>query len=173
MAQLTFIRRSLKSLQGALDDSAAGLSHAQAHWRPTGGGNHIAFILWHYSRTVDNIVRFVVQRKPTVWMEGKWDERFGLDSRAQGTGMEPEKAAALTILDLPAFRSYMGQVWQEADRYLETVSDGDLERKLTVRPLGELTLEEVLGTVLLTHGYTHLGEIWLLRGLQGLSASPR
>jgi hypothetical protein len=173
MSRVAFIRNYLRSLQGALDEAAAGLSPEQAHWSPDGTGNHIAFVLWHYSRTVDNIIRFVLQRKPTVWMEGKWDERFGLDSRAQGTGMSPEEASAVSISDLGDFASYMKIVWREADEYLGTVSEGDLEVKVIVRPLGELTLEEILGTVLLTHGYTHLGEVWLLRGLQGLQGSPR
>ena len=87
--------------------------------------------------------------------------------------MSPEEAAAVSISDLGDFASYMKIVWREADEYLGTVSEGDLEVKVTVRPLGELTLEEILGTVLLTHGYTHLGEVWLLRGLQGLQGSPR
>ena len=173
MTEVAFIRKYLESLHESLNEAADGLSAEQAHWRPDDRGNHIAFVLWHYSRTVDNLIRFVLQRKPTIWMEDKWDERFGLDSKAQGTGMSPEEASALRISDLSAFSSYMKRVWQDAYEYLGTVSDGDLERKLTVRPLGELTLEEVLGTVLLTHGYTHLGEVWLLRGLQGLQGSPR
>ena len=173
MSRVAFVRKYLHSLQESLGEAAAGLSPDQAHWRPDGGGNHIAFVLWHYSRTVDNIIRFVLQRKPTVWMEGKWDEKFGLDSRAQGTGMSAEDAAGVSISDLDAFASYMENVWREADAYLGTVSDGDLENKVTVRPLGELTLEEILGTVLLTHGYTHLGEVWTLKGSQGLTGSPR
>ncbi len=173
MSRAAFIRKNLLSLQESLDDAAAGLSQEQAHWRPDAGGNHIAFVLWHYSRTVDNIVRFVLQRKPTIWMEGKWDERFGLDSKAQGTGMSREDALAVSISDLPAFASYMKEVWREVGGYLDTVSEEELDRKQMVRPLGELTLEEILGTVLLTHGYTHLGEVWLLKGMQGLEGSPR
>ena len=172
MSRAAFIRKNLLSLQDSLDDAAAGLSQEQAHWRPDAGGNHIAFVLWHYSRTVDNIVRFVLQRKPTIWMEGKWDERFGLDSKAQGTGMSREDALAVSISDLPAFASYMKEVWREVGGYLDTVSEEELDRKQMVRPLGELTLEEILGTVLLTHGYTHLGEVWLLKGMQGLEGSP-
>ena len=173
MSRAAFIRKNLLSLQESLDDAAVGLSHEQAHWRPDAGGTHIAFVLWHYSRTVDNIVRFVLQRKPTIWMEGKWDERFGLDSKAQGTGMSREDALAVSISDLPAFSSYMKEVWREVGAYLDTVSEEELDRKQMVRPLGELTLEEILGTVLLTHGYTHLGEVWLLKGMQGLAGSPR
>ena len=99
-------------------------------------------------------------------MEGKWDERFGLDSKSQGTGMALDDAVALRIGDISAFCTYMGQVWKESQAYLDTIGDEDLPRSMTIRPLGEMTLEQVLGTTLLTHGYSHLGEIWLLKGLQ-------
>lgn len=172
MSQITFIRNSFQNLQRSLEEAMKGLSQEQAHWRPDDRGNHIAFIAWHYTRTVDNIVRFALQRQPTVWISGKWDERFGLDSKAQGTGMSPEDAAALRISDIPAFCAYMSEVWRESLTYLDAVDDEDLGRKMTIRPLGELALGEVLGNTLLTHGYTHLGEIWLLKGLQGLQGSP-
>ena len=172
MTEITFIRNYLLSLHSSLDEAIKGLSQEQAHWRPGDAGNHIAFIAWHYARTVDNMVRFVFQRRPTVWMEGKWDERFGLDSKAQGTGMTREDAVALRISDIPAFGAYMSEVWNETQAYLQTLNEEELGRTMTIRPLGELTLEEVLGTTLLTHGYTHLGEIWLLKGLQGLQGNP-
>ena len=172
MSQVTFIQESLLTLHSSLDDAMKGLTSEQAHWRPNDRGNHIAFIMWHYTRTVDNLVRFVFQRKPTVWMEGKWDEKFGLDSKVQGTGMSPEDAVALRISDVPAFCEYMGEVWKETQDYLKTVEEDELPRMMTIRPLGELALGQVLGTTLLTHGHNHLGEIWLLKGLQGLEGSP-
>ena len=172
MSEVTFLRNSIQRLHNSLDEALNGLSEAEAHWRPDEAGNHIAFIVWHYTRTVDNIVRFVLQRQPTVWMAGKWDERFGLDSKAQGTGMRPEDAAALRVSDISSFCTYMSEVWSETRAYLENMTEADLERKTTIRPHGEVTLEHIFGTVLLTHGHTHLGEIWLLKGLQGLQGNP-
>ena len=172
MSQLLFIQESLANLHKSIDDAVKDLTREQAHWRAANGGNHIAFVAWHYTRTVDNIVRFVLQRKPTIWMEGKWDERFGLDSKAQGTGMSPEEAAAVSISDLPDFATYMGQVWQETQSYLAALTEEDLVQQMTIRPLGDMALGHVLGNVLMTHGYTHLGEIYTLKGLQGLPGSP-
>lgn len=172
MSEIAFIKQFSGSVHGSLDEAMEELTQEQAHWKPADQINHIAFIAWHYTRTVDNLTRFVFRRQPTLWMEGKWDERFGLDSRAQGTGMSHEDAGSLRIPDLPAFRDYMKEVWREAQAYLDTVTAEELERVLTVRPLGELSIREILGTSILTHGYTHLGEIWMLRSLQGLRSSP-
>jgi hypothetical protein len=173
MSTVDFIRNNMQNLCNSLSVAVEGLTQEQAHWRPLDEGNHIAFILWHYTRTVDNITRFVLQnRRPTVWVEGNWHERFGLDFRAQGTGMEREEAVGLSISDIPAFASYMNDVWKDADAYLSTLTDEDLETKYTIRPQGEMTLEQVLAGTLLTHGNQHLGEIWLLKGLQGLPGNP-
>ncbi len=172
MSRIAFMKHYIQKVHGSLDDAVTGLSQEQIHWRADEKGNHIAFVAWHYARTVDNVVRFALQRLPTVWMEGKWDERFGLDSKAQGTGMSQEDAAALRIPDIPAFCTYMKQVWREAQVYLDSTSEEDLERTMTIRPLGELTVERAIGTTVLTHGYIHLGEIGTLRGLQGLQGSP-
>ena len=172
LSEISFIKESLQNLHTSLLDSLEGLSSEQAHWRPNDQGNHIAFVAWHYTRTVDNIIRFVLQKHPTVWMEKGWDARFGLDSKAQGTGMSPEDSAALKVSSIPDFRSYMTEVWSETRDYLGNVTEDDLAQSMNIRPLGEMTLAQLLGTVLLTHGYTHLGEIWLLKGLQGLQGSP-
>ncbi len=172
MSQVSFIAESLASLHNSIDEATKGLTDEQAHYRTGSDSNHIAFVAWHYARTVDNIVRFVLQRKPTLWMEGKWDERFGLDSKSQGTGMTREEASALRISDLAAFGEYTSQVWQASKEYMGSITDADLEQQLTIRPLGEMTLGHVLGTVLLTHGFTHLGEIYTLKGIQGLAGSP-
>ena len=172
MSEVELIQKALERLQSSLDEAMEDLSQEQAHWRPYDQGNHIAFIAWHYTRTVDNVVRFVLQRRPTVWLERKLDERFGLDSKAQGTGMAPQDAASLRVSDIPAFCVYMKAIWKESQAYLDSATEEDLAREVTVRPLGELTVQELLATTLLTHGFTHLGEIWLLRGLQGLRGSP-
>lgn len=172
MLVVPFVRDYMQKLHRDLVESVQGLSLEQLHWQPGQQTNHMAFLLWHYTRTVDNLVRFVLQRRSTVWMEEGWDQRFGLDSKAQGTGMAPEAAAQVRISSLEDFLTYMGQVWREADNYLATVDEVELNRVTLVKPLGELSVRDILGTSLLTHGFSHLGELWALRGLQGLRGTP-
>ena len=53
------------SMPGLLED----LTYDQWHAVPDGVGNSIAFIAWHYLRTEDNIINWIIQnRRPTVWM---------------------------------------------------------------------------------------------------------
>ena len=164
----SFIKRQLRTLHSQYDTVAGDLTDEQANHVPPGGHQSIAFCLWHYARTEDNIVRFVIQHQPTVWIEGGWDQRFGLDSKAQGTGMTDEQAAALTIKPIADFRRYMKDVWAASDEYIGSLSEAGLEQKVTVKPLGEMTLFDCLTNMCITHGFRHLGEVEYARGLFGL-----
>src|SRR3972149_4117211 len=82
---LDFIRSSLRQLHSTYRDAIANLSDEQIHWRANDRGLPIAFTLWHYYRTEDNIIQFVLQHKPTVWLDGGWDQKFGLDRVVPGT----------------------------------------------------------------------------------------
>ena len=94
---IDFIRDGLRQLHNSYDDSIADLTDEQILWRANEYGLPISFILWHYVRTEDNIVNFVLQGKPTVWLNGGWHERLSLHKAAQGTGMSLQDAQNLSV----------------------------------------------------------------------------
>jgi len=165
---IDFIRSSLRQMHSAYDDAIKDLDPQQIHWRANDNGLPISFILWHYVRTEDNVINFVLQRKPTVWLDGEWNVKFGLDRVAQGTGMSLAEAQNLRINSKDGFLAYMQQVWKATDDYLAANDDSLLEQKTTIKPLGEMLVANAIGNMCLTHGFTHLGEIQHIRGLLGL-----
>lgn len=168
MSTTDFIRGGLRQLHNSYDESIHDLTEEQLHWRANEHGSSAAFILWHYVRTEDNIIQYVLQGKPTTWIEGGWDAKFGLHRTAQGTGMSLEDAQGLRINDKAGFEAYMRAVWAATDAYLASVTDEKLQEKTTVKPLGEMPVQNAIGNMCLTHGFTHLGEIAHIRGLLGL-----
>ena len=165
-----FIRTQLTRLHTGLEKAMADLTPEQLHAVPAGHpkANTIAWGLWHYVRTEDNIVRWVIQeRRPPIWVEGGYGERLGLPPAAQGTGMSSAEAQALRIKDLPLFREYMQKVWAGTEELFAAATPALLEKVVTVKPLGEMSVIQCLGQVGLTHGMTHLGEIELARTLVG------
>jgi hypothetical protein len=168
MSTINFIKSGLRRLHHDYDESIADLDEEQLNWRAGERGMPLSFILWHYVRTEDNIVNFVLQGKPTQWLAGGWNERFGLPKAAQGTGMSPDEARALRIGPLKDWQAYQSSVWQATEAYLDTLDDAALAELSTVKPLGEMPKENAIGMMCLTHGFTHLGEIQHLRGLMGL-----
>ena len=170
MTTLELITHELRRLHKALDKSLEGLTPEQLHRVPAGHAtaNTIAWGLWHYARTEDNVVRYILQnRRPIVWVEGGYAEKLGLPPVAQGTGMTTPEAQALRIKDLALFRDYVAKVWASTDEYLARVDAAALDATVTIKPLGEMPAVRALADVCVTHGFTHFGEIELARTLVG------
>ena len=168
-----FLQQSFRNQHRMIDESVRDLTPAQLHWLPGETKlNHIGCTLWHYVRTEDNIVQFILQdRKPTVWIQDGYFEKFGLHKIAQGTGMSTEDAQALRLPSISDWMAYQQAVWQATDDYVSSLDDDSLDRTVKVQPFGEIKASQALGQVCLTHGHAHFGEICAMRVLQGLPSS--
>jgi hypothetical protein len=163
------LRSNLKSMHSLLDKAVEDMTAENFNFRPQEGGVSAFFSLWHYVRTEDNIINWVTQQKPTVWLEGGYPERFDLHRTSQGTGMTEEQANAVQIHDVPGWMEYQQRVWKSTDDYLASMSPEDFnERRVTIKPLGEMSLWDGIYGICLSHGYRHVGEIEYVRGVQGL-----
>ena len=80
---IDFFRIAQKRLHDELRKSVRDLTMDEWHYRTGGTDNSIAFIFWHCVRTEDNILRFILQKRPTIWADGNWHERL---SPAEGAG---------------------------------------------------------------------------------------
>ena len=113
-----YLRAELKAMHRLYDGVTKDLTDDQVNKVPDGGHQNLAFSLWHFVRTEDNCIQFVIQRKPTVWMEGGWPEKFGLDSKSQGTGFTDDEARKFRINGVGDFRTYMAEVFQRTEDFV-------------------------------------------------------
>jgi hypothetical protein len=170
MTAIDLVTFELGRLHKAFDAALEGLTPDQLHQVPAAhpAANTIAWGVWHYARTEDNVVRFILQnRRPIVWQEGGYADKLGLPPIAQGTGMSTAEAQALRIKDLGLFREYVARVWASTDEYLATVDPAALGATVTIKPLGTMPAIRALAQVCVSHGFTHVGEIALARTLVG------
>jgi len=168
-----FIQGGLTQLHVNMAKQLEGITTEQLHAIPGNNpkANTIAWGIWHYVRTEDNVVRYILQNKKTPqWIEGGYAEKLGLPPTAQGTGMSTAEAQALRIKDIPLFKEYMQKVWAETAALLARNDEALLDRTVTIRPVGEMHAMRALGHVCLTHGMQHFGEIELARTLVGAGA---
>ena len=172
MGSIDYFRSALKGLHKNFLDAIEDLTEEQIHFRPLDQGNHIAFILWHLVRTEDTVVNLMLRGKKPVWNEEGWDEKLGLDPRAQGTGMTQEQSAEISIKSMGDFSTYMANVFKSTEAYLEELQDGDLDEVRDTKMMGKRSLYEIIGGTTLQHASSHLGEIYYVRGLLGLKGSP-
>ena len=169
VSDLEILQRGLGEVHRMLDKAIEDMTADQLNYRSESGGISAFFSLWHYVRTEDNIVNFVIQHEPTVWLNSGYDERFGLHRTAQGTGMTEDEANAVRIDDVDAWREYQSGVWDATTRYLAGFDEASLaSTRVTIKPVGEMSLWQGLWGMCLTHGFRHVGEIEHARGLVGL-----
>jgi DinB family protein len=164
------ITLELARLHRSYDKVLDELTPEQLHRVPAGHptANTIAWGVWHYVRTEDNVVRYILQaRRPIVWAEGGYAEKLGLPPVAQGTGMSTAEAQALRLKDLGLFRDYVAKVWASTDEFLARIDPAALDATVTIKPLGEMPGIRALAQVCVSHGFTHIGEIELARTLVG------
>jgi hypothetical protein len=162
---LPYLHRELHEMHRLFERVTKDLTAEQANRVPEGGHQNLAFCLWHFVRTEDNCIQFVIQRKPTVWIEGGWPEKFALDSKSQGTGFTDEEARAFRINGMGDFRAYMAEVFKRTEDYVGSLSTEEAARPVTVKPLGEMPILTAISGLCMTHGYRHLGEIEFAKGL--------
>ena len=172
MNTVEYFLTAAKELHKNLLESVEGLNNDHLHFRPLGRGNHIAFTLWHCVRTEDAVINYLLQKKAPVWNAEGWDKKFGMDARAQGTGMTAEQAAAMHIQDLDGFSQYSRNVFQATEVYLGGLKEEILDEVRDLPMLGKRNLYQVIGGIVLSHGSGHLYEIWYLKGLQRLKGCP-
>lgn len=171
MTAFEFIHAELKRLHGMLDKAIADLTPAQLHAVPASHpkANTLAWIFFHYARTEDNVVRFVLQnRRATVWAEGGYAEKLGLPPVAQGTGMSTADAQALRLKDVALFKDYTQKVWASTEDFIAKTDPATLDAVITVKPLGDMPGIRALGQTCVSHGMAHAGEIELVRTLIGV-----
>ena len=171
MTAVEFIHAELKRLHGILDKAIGDLTPAQLSTVPASHpkANTLAWLFFHYVRTEDNVVRFLLQnRRATVWAEGGYAEKLGLPPVAQGTGMSTADAQALRLKDVTLFKEYMQRVWASTEDFIAKTDPAALDAIITVKPLGEMPGIRSLGQVCVSHGMAHHGEIELVRTLIGV-----
>ena len=172
MGTMDYFRSAVQDMHKNYFEAIDGLTDEQFHFRPLDAGNHIAFILWHNVRTEDTVLNFFLQKKTPVWNAEEWDKKLEMDPQAQGTGMSAEESAAVRIRDIGIFKEYMESTFKATQAFLETVKDDDLEEVHDLPLLGQRSLYQVIGGTVLHHGANHIGEIYYIKGLQGLKGSP-
>ena len=168
LTPLNILRAGFDDMHKLLDQ-ASDLSADQLNFQP-GEGVTPFFSLWHYVRTEDNIVNFVIEKKgTTIWLDSEYDAKFGLPRVSQGTGMTAAEAADVRISDVALWHEYQQRVWQSTSEFLDSLSDADLQdRQVFMRQQGDRRLWEPLNITCLAHGYRHVGEIEYARGVVGL-----
>lgn len=145
--------------------AVGGLSSEQLSARLDDDANSIAWLVWHLTRIQDDHVAHVADTEQ-VWTSQGWMERFGLpfDARATGYGHGSDDVAAVRVGSGDLLTGYYDAVHEHTIRYVQGVTDTDLDRVVDERWDPPVTLGVRLVSVIeddLQHG----GQAAFVRGI--------
>jgi len=166
MAGSDVIKTSLERNWGMVDRAVDGLDDAMLGRLIDGQVNSIAWLLWHMTRVVDVFTQTRLQGKPQLWIQDGWVEKWGLseDPETTGQGWTAEQVAAWKVPSKDDLLGYFEATKIEARKYLDGLSDADLNATRIVPPATEPRfVSEMLG-ILVYDNIVHGGQIAFLRG---------
>ena len=152
MAASDVIKTSLERNWGMVDRALDGLDDAMLGRLIDGQVNSISWLLWHMTRVVDVFIQTRLQGKPQLWSQDGWCEKCGLseDPETTGQGWSAEQVAAWKVPSRVVLLGYFEATKAEARKYLDGLSDADLNATRIVPPATEpRSVSEMLGICLL------------------------
>ena len=156
---------------------------------PDGGGNSIAWLLWHMTRLEDVVVNTLLRGAPEVLDRDGWVAQLGIEARDVGTSNSDDEVAGFNErVDVSALRTYRAAVGRETRAWARTadfdalVAPPDIEARLAAAPpalheraqwlkkfwVGKPGLT-LLSFAVVAHGFMHFGEAQTIRKRLGHS----
>ena len=144
------------------------LSPAEMAWTPNDQCSSIAFLVWHYGRTLDRWLHTRIKSDAQLWENG-WAEkmdRISADPNDTGYGYTPEQLQAFQAPGAAPLLEYVAMVHQEGIDYLESLSEADFDEINLPNPRGGIITLGVMFQQLIWEFNQHGGQIAYLRGEQ-------
>lgn len=170
-----------------------GLSEEQLRHSPHPSLNPIAWTLWHMARCEDVGVNRLLTDQTQLLDEDEWKIRLRVSDRGIRTGMSKAQVTELcALISLPELHAYRAAVTQHTDTAVQALPSAELMRELTQERLRQVFVDEgaggaaadtlvdaydghnrgwLLGHLILTHNYYHIGQAFGVRVLHG-AANP-
>jgi hypothetical protein len=164
----------LKSAHTALEQTMEGVTDDIAHFIPPGTANPIAGTYAHLVFSEDFFVHGFLKKTQPL-METAFKDKTGA-SEIQPTDWKVAYPKWLkeVRLDVKQFREYAKAVFAESEAYVASLTDADLEKDVDMSSFGMETrkVHDFIANLISGHVYPIMGEISVLKGIQGLKGYP-
>jgi len=152
-------------IRAVVHGAVEGLTPGQLAVRLDDDANSIAWLVWHLTRIQDDHIA-AAARTDQVWASQGWVERLGLpfDLRDTGYAHRSEDVAAMTVDSGDLLVDYHDAVYEQTIRYVERVTDADLDRIVDEGWDPPVTLGVRLVSVI-NDNTEHVGQAAFVRGI--------
>jgi hypothetical protein len=154
---------AFERIRDAVHPAVNGLSTDDLAFRPEGGSNSIAWLVWHLTRIQDDHVAGL-EGGEQVWIAEGWSDRFALplDPTDTGYGHGPDDVAAVTA-DAELLLGYFESVHEKTLAYVSTLTDDDLSKVIDSSWDPPVTVSIRLVSVI-ADDLQHVGQAAYVRG---------
>lgn len=168
MDVIEYIRRQMAGMRRSINGTMQNMTGELFNYPSPGTANTISATYVHLIFSEDHFVQEILQDKATVWESGRWSEKVGI-TKPPDIGEDWSDFKQKTLPIQPQL-DYAAAVWAATDAYLDTLSAGDLDRKVKFAG-GERTVADML-LLATSQALGHNGEIAALKGVQGAKGLP-
>ena len=165
----------LKDAHNNLQSTFEGVTEEVAHYQPPEKANPIAGTYAHLVFSEDFFIQMLIQGKTPMFDQDEWKDKTGA-SEVQPAEWENAYPKWLreVRLDLKRFQEYTNAVFNESEKYLESLTDEDLDKEIDMSAFGmdKRKVSSVLSGMVIGHCNNITGEISVLKGIQGLKGYP-
>lgn len=142
-----------------------GLTPEQLSFRLDEEANSIAWLVWHLSRIQDDHVADAAGTEQVYTSEG-WADRLALpfDASATGYGHSSDEVSSVRVDSGELLTGYHDAVHQQTLRFVEPLTDDDLDRIVDESWDPPVSLGVRLVSVI-SDGLQHAGQAALVRGI--------
>ena len=154
--------RVLEVLEKALD----GLAQDDLNQQPNPDCNSMGWLTWHLTRVQDDHIADLMGEKQ-LWVSGGWHAKFNRPPNPKdiGFGHSSEDVAAFRSPDVKTLLGYHSAVLERSKRYINSLSEVDLDRELNEPWFQPLPTVGVRLISILSDDLQHAGQVAYLRGL--------
>ena len=164
----------LKAVHDSLEKTMDGVTDEVAHFQPAGTANPIAGTYAHLVFSEDMFVHgFLKKDKPLL--ETTFKDKTGA---SEVHPMDWTVAYPIWLrsvkLDVKKFREYAKAVFADSESYVATLTEEDLNKDVDMSAFGmpPRKVYDFIANLISGHAYPIMGEISVLKGLQGLKGYP-
>lgn len=168
------LSEQLKAAHTTLEQTMEGVTDEVAHFMPPGKANPIAGTYAHLVFSEDLFIHNFLKKTPPLLETTFKDKTGASEVHPMDWEVAYPKWLKEVKIDVKQFREYAKAVFAESEAYLASLTDADLEKDVDMSAFGMGTKKahDFIANLISGHAYPIMGEISVLKGIQGLKGYP-
>lgn len=164
----------LKAAHTNLEQTMDGVTDEVAHFMPAGKANPIAGTYAHVVFSEDFFVHGFLQKTKPLFETTFADKTGASELQPIDWEVAYPKWLKEVRIDVKKFREYARAVFAASEAHIATLSDADLEKDVDMSAfgMGSRKAHDFIANMIVGHANSIMGEVSVLKGIQGLKGYP-